>query len=134
MLQDVLQSLNNWFCMKTVAATFTVVDGGIDVDGLQSGQYFRITGSVFNDGLHQYPATDLTDETFVGEVWFLAIPKQVIDLTAEIDTWCKEHPASIYDSESFGGYSYHTAKDGNGNIAGWQDVFRKRLNRWRKIA
>ena len=35
-------------------------------DFLKDGQYFRIIGSVFNDGVYQYPATSLTDEVFEG--------------------------------------------------------------------
>ena len=55
------------------------------LDFLQDGQYFRIIGSVFNDGVHQYPVPDLTDEVFNGAVWAMAVPPAVIDLSAEIE-------------------------------------------------
>ena len=93
---------------------------------------------MFNDGLHQYPAVDLTDETFTGSVWALAVPKAVIDLSVEIEAWQEkngEAVASPYQSESFGGYSYtkRSAGSDSGTLNGWQDAFRGRLNDWRKL-
>ena len=75
MLEAVLTHLNNWFAREMYAGTFTVTGGKLALSDLAEGQYFRIVGSVFNDGLHQYPATDLADETFTGAVWALAVPK-----------------------------------------------------------
>lgn len=68
MLEQVLQHLNNWFLVPDGIHTgkFTVQDGGITLPFLQTGQYFRVVGSVFNDGLHQYPAQDMVEETFDG--------------------------------------------------------------------
>lgn len=53
-------------------------DGGITLPFLQEGQYFRVVGSVFNDGLYQYPTKDMIDEIFDGAVWALAVPKAVL--------------------------------------------------------
>lgn len=78
-------------------------------------------------------ASDLTDEVFDGEVWALAVPKAVIDIATEIEAWRKANPDSAYTSESFGGYSYTTATASDGMPARWQDAFRRRLNRWRKL-
>ena len=138
MLEQVLRHLNNWFLVEIHEGTFTVENGSIALPFLQTNQYFRICGSVFNDGLHQYPAADLTDETFTGSVWALAVPKAVIDLSVEIEAWQEkngEAVASPYQSESFGGYSYTKRSAGNdsGTLNGWQDAFRGRLNDWRKI-
>ena len=66
MLEQVLRHLNNWFLVEIHEGTFTVENGSIALPFLLTNQYFRICGSVFNDGLHQYPAADLTDETFTG--------------------------------------------------------------------
>ena len=119
MLEEVLQHLNNWFLVPDGIHTgeFTVQDGGITLPFLQEGQYFRVVGSVFNDGLYQYPAKDMSDEIFDGAVWVLAVPKAVIAFT----------------SESFAGYSYSKATNASGMAVGWQDVFRSRLNAWRRI-
>lgn len=61
MLEQVLRHLNNWFLVEIHEGTFAVENGSIALPFLHPNQYFRICGSVFNDGLHQYPAADLTD-------------------------------------------------------------------------
>ena len=109
MLEQVLMHLKNWFLVPggIHEGTYTIEDGGITLPFLANGQYFRICGSVFNDGLHQYPASDLKSETFEGTVWALAVPQAVIDLEAEIESWQTkngEASKSPYQSESFGGY------------------------------
>ena len=136
MLETVLQNLNNWFLVPdgVHAGEFTVQSGQITLPFLQTGQYFRVVGSVFNDGLHQYPVADLTDETFTGSVWALAVPKAVIELAEEIDAWqTKNGDPGPFTSESFGGYSYSKATNASGMAVGWQDVFKSRLNDWRRI-
>ena len=136
MLETVLQNLNNWFLVPdgVHAGEFTVQGGQITLRFLQTGQYFRVVGSVFNDGLHQYPVADLTDETFTGSVWALAVPKAVIELAEEIDAWqTKNGDPGPFTSESFGGYSYSKATNASGMAVGWQDVFKSRLNDWRRI-
>ena len=138
MLEQVLMNIRNWFPVKggIHSGTFTIKDGGVTLPFLADGQYFRICGSVFNDGLHQYNVLDLVDETFTGTIWALAVPQAVIELSAEIEEWQKkngEAASGIYQSESFGGYQYskQTASDG-GQLTVWS-VFRKRLNQWRKL-
>lgn len=136
MLETVLQNLNNWFLVPdgVHAGEVTVQGGQITLPFLQTGQYFRVVGSVFNDGLHQYPVADLTDETFTGSVWALAVPKAVIELAEEIDAWqTKNGDPGPFTSESFGGYSYSKATNASGMAVGWQDVFKSRLNDWRRI-
>ena len=139
MLEQVLMHLNNWFLVPggIHEDTYTIKDGGITLPFLQNGQYFRICGSVFNDGLHQYPADDLKTETFNGVIWVLAIPQAVIDLSSEIEVWeTKNGSASVgpYQAESFGGYSYTKATDAQtGGAVTWQSAFRSRLNQWRKL-
>ena len=139
MLEQVLMHLKNWFLVPggIHEGTYTIEDGGITLPFLTNGQYFRICGSVFNDGLHQYPASDLKAETFEGTVWALAVPQAVIDLATEIESWqTKNGDASVspYQSESFGGYSYSKATgSASGGAVTWQSAFRSRLNAWRKL-
>ena len=139
MLEQVLMHLKNWFLVPggIHEGTYTIEDGGIALPFLANGQYFRICGSVFNDGLHQYPASDLKAETFEGTVWALAVPQAVIDLATEIEAWQKkngEASVSPYQSESFGGYSYSKATDSaSGGAVTWQTAFRSRLSAWRKL-
>ena len=139
MLEQVLMHLKNWFLVPggIHEGTYTIEDGGITLPFLANGQYFRICGSVFNDGLHQYPASDLKAETFEGNVWALAVPQAVIELAAEIEAWqTKNGDASVspYQSESFGGYQYSKATDSvSGGSVTWQSAFRSRLSAWRKL-
>ena len=139
MLGQILKHINNWFVVPDGIHTgnYTVQDGSITLPFLADGQYYRILGSVFNDGLHKYgdSADVLQDEDWDGAIWALAIPADVIDLAAEIQEWqTKTDEASPYTSESFGGYSYSRATSSTtGAAVTWQDVFRGRLNDWRRI-
>lgn len=137
MLTEICRELNNWFDVRRILGDFSIVGGALEIDGIQTGQYFRIVGSVFNDGVYQYPASDLQDESFSGGVWLMAVPKEVLQLSDDVDKWTAKYTDVVnspYTSESFGGYSYSKAS-GNDGAAGvtWQSVFRKRLNRWRKL-
>lgn len=135
MLEQILAHLNNWFLVPNgvFQDEYAISNGTIELPFLRPGQYFRIIGSVFNDGLHQYPADDLTDETFDGAIWALAVPPAVVALSEEIKAWADKNQPSAYTSESFGGYSYSKATGSNGAPMGWQDVFRAQLNPYRKI-
>ena len=136
MLTEVCAELRNYFVKDIHNGTFEIVGGKITpLDFLQEGQYFRIVGSIFNDGVHQYPTSDLTDESFSGAVWSMALPPALIDLAAEIKKYndSDEAKPSAYNSESFGGYAYTKATNSDGIPIRWQDVFKKSLNKWRKI-
>lgn len=138
MLSEICAELRNYFVVPDGVhrGTFKIKDGMITpLDFLQEGQYFRIVGSVFNDGVYQYPAYDLTDETFDGAVLALAIPREVVKLAEEIESYTKTEAAkpSPFVSESFGGYTYQKASDKGGSNS-WQSVFSKRLNRYRRIS
>ena len=106
---------------------------------MRAGQYFRIMGSVLNDGVYQYGNCSLRDETFDGAVWAMAVPAEFLRLEEEIKAWRTQYENaanSPFQSESFAGYSY-TKSSANGNsggsVAGWQGVFASRLNKWRKL-
>ena len=138
MLEQVLGELHNWFVREVVEGDFTISGGRLLLPGgpaLRDGQYLRVVGSVFADGLHQWPVVDLLhDEVFEGEVWALAIPEEVRDLALLIDDWDQKNAPGPYVSESFGGYSYTRATNAStGQAATWRDVFRTQLNRWRKV-
>ena len=137
-LTELCAELRNYFEVPNGRhfGKFTISGGSISpLDFLRDGQYFRIIGSVFNDGVHQYPAFDLTDEVFHGAVWSMAVPPAVIDLAAEIEEYNKSDAgkASPYISENFGGYGYTKATDASGAPIGWQKAFASRLNKWRKL-
>ena len=134
-LTAVCHHLNNYFEKDIVQDDFTIENGALECSFLQDGQFFRISGSVFNDGVHQYPAYGLIDESFSGSVWVMAVPASFIELAGDIGA-CMDDAANKptgFTSESFDGYSYSKATDSAGAAADWQTVFRKRLNRWRKV-
>ena len=137
MLTEICAELRNWFVVPNGVhiQTYTISGGSISPsDFLQDGQYFRIVGSVFNDGVYRYPAHDLVDETFKGAVWAMAVPPAVVELAAEIEEYNKSDAGkpSSYISENFGGYGYTKATDANGLPVGWRSVFKNELKRWRK--
>lgn len=138
-LSEICAELRNWFSSDDCihSGRFTVSDGTLTgVDFLQDGQYFRLVGSVFNDGVWQYPTADLIDESFEGAVWAMRVPPALIALAAEIKEYDQSDAAkpSPYASESFGGYSYSKTISGSGlTDNSWKTVFAAKLNKWRKI-
>jgi hypothetical protein len=133
MLEEILAHINNYFVASKQKGGYEISNGTISLPFLQTNQYFRIVGSVFNDGVYKYPASGLTDEEFAGEVWALAVPDTVIALSADIDAWNTTNQPSAYVSESFGGYSYQKLTNGSGKAVDWTDVFKARLSRWRRL-
>lgn len=149
MLTDICQYLKNWFNRKAdgtdypkYEGTFTIADGALQTSVLANGQYFRIIGSLFNDGIHKYGTDQLTDEVFDGVIWSLGIPPAVVQLAADIAQWQAKYGGSDseamspFQSESFGGYSYSKSgggSSGDGSAGTWQSAFAKRLAPWRKI-
>ena len=133
MLSKVCREVKNWFEIEKIFdKKIQIKDNEIENPyiALQENQYFRIVGSVFNDGVYKFPTDKLTDETFSGAIWRLAIPKDFVDLVDEITAWGAQYGGnSPFTSESFGGYSY-TKKQGSDT---WQGAFKDKLNKWRKV-
>lgn len=139
-LTDLCQELRNWFCddEDKHIGDFTIVGGTISppVD-IKDGQYFRIIGSMFNDGVHK-SVDELVDDSFHGGIWLMRVPPDVVSLSDEIDAYEAKYGAvniSPYQSESFKGYSYTKAAKGSGSSGStvtWRDAFKSRLNKWRK--
>ena len=149
MLTEICEYLRNWFCDDSdmIVGNIVIGDGEITVPyGLiQPGQYLRIIGSVFNDGVIQYGTDELVPETFDGAIWPMRVPKALVLLDEEIEEWQTKYGSadskamSPFNSESFAGYSY--SKSGgivsaDGSVAtpnNWQGVFAARLSPWRKL-
>ena len=146
MLTELCQELHNWFDRERYTGTFEIAGGEITADFLKPGQYYRVIGSIFNDGVHRYgdAVDELVDEEWTGAVWALAIPNAVIELATAIQEWRDKYEGvdsvamSPYTSESFGGYSYSksgSSRSGSssGGPMSWKDVFAGKLNAWRKL-
>ena len=144
MLNELCQEVKNYFDkaqpkffgeIEIKDNTFT---DAVILEKIKPGQYFRIVGSIFNDGVYCFnEKLVLEDETFDGAIWLMAIPKDFLALAKEIDDWVTEYGSKLtspYQSESFGGYSYSKAsgKNGGGAVT-WQDAFASRLNLYRRI-
>lgn len=138
MISEILDYLNNYFIGQKVFGKFKIENGIIDTDTIAKGRYFAIRGSVFNDGVYQYPTTDLHDEEFDGAIWLLNIPLDLINIAKDMKDWQDKNgidsPAmGPYQSESFGGYSY---TKGTGSVYSNSvfDAYKGRLSRWKKVA
>lgn len=154
MLTEICAYLKNWFDVDEFHRKYPQITGTITIENntiiglseiVQKGQYFRIYGSIFNDGVHQYTTDmNLKDETFVGVIQSMRIDPDLLKIAAEIQTWadmyCKvgSEAMSPFNSESFGGYSYskssgYASSNGTSNVSDPISVFASRLNRWRKL-
>ena len=156
-LTELCGVLNNWFDRQRRFGTFTIVDGLVTgLEGLLlPGQYYRVIGSVFHDGVHQYPVPDsgesteagaentpasvLPNETFQGAVWAMVVPDDVLRLADNIAAWREQYEAaslSPFTQETVPGlYSYiKGASNGSGGTsATWQSAFSESISRWRKL-
>lgn len=153
MITEVCAYLKNWFDRERPKfySEFIIENGEISLAngedmGIAVNQYYRIIGSTFNDGVHKYgDATDvLEDERFVGAVWLMAVPKDVITLCADIQAWQNKYGSadsvnmSPFTSESFGGYSYSKGSTSSDSktisaVPTWESTFASRLARYKKI-
>ena len=135
MLEQICAYIHNYFTHGRYAGTFSIENGALELPFLVEGQFFRICGSRFNDGVYQYPA-ELTDETFDGVIWEMRPPAAFLRLVDEISDWQTKNGDKVngpYQSESFGGYSYTLASTTGANGAsigpGWQSTFRQHDDR-----
>lgn len=142
MLTEICAELRNYFEVPNGRhfGKFEISGGSIaPLDFLQEGQYFRIVGSVFNDGVYQYPAASLTDEVFEGAVWAMRLPPAVIALSAD-EKDLRERIKKFaekefgYASESYpNGYSYSNYT--NLPVGLQQEIIdiERRKRQWRKL-
>lgn len=151
MISEICMYLKNWFNKGQLKyiGSFTISNNVITFAGgemtIQNGQYFRIVGSTFNDGVYKYGEENTyIDESFRGSVWLMAVPPDFLALLAEIEAWQTKNGGvdsemmSPFQSESFGGYSYTKASGGGSSSSSslapsWQNAFGARLRRYKKI-
>lgn len=142
MIERVCEHIHNYFSADEDrrAGTYTIENGILALDHVVEGQYFRIVGSAFNDGVYIQPADDLIDETFTGEVWAMKPPRDFLRTVEEIEAWVAKYgeaAMSPYQSENvIGVYSYTKAGAGTSSATAagsWETMFKARLNQWRKL-
>lgn len=150
MLQQVCEFIHNYFIQQPHIGTWTIENGALSLPFLLEGQRFWLVGSVLNDAVYTYHAAEiandddnaaaaLTDETFAGTICAMAVPRDVLALVVDIKAWQDKYGEAVanpYSSETVNGvYTYTKAvksEGAGGGAYGWQDVFKARLNRWRK--
>ena len=147
MLDAICREIRNYFVADSdkFIGDFEIVNGELTppISILQTGQYYRIVGSVFNDDVYIHGQEELKDETtFHGGVWLMRPPKEFLALVQDIEDWQAKYGGvdsvnlSPYTSESFGGYSYSKgAASGSGDQSGitWKNAFANRLNPYRGL-
>lgn len=146
MLTEICQNIRNYFAADSDKrlGVYRVSDGRlVPPVALQGGQYYRIVGSVFNDGVHRSDDILHDEAEFDGAVWLMRVPKELVDLAEEMEAWNEKYGGaespnmSPYSSESFGGYTYSKAQgyaSSNGGMLNtvWS-AYESRLSPYRKI-
>ena len=149
MLEEIFDYLKNDFRYKRIEGDMHVTSGRLELPGgvePAPGQFVRIFGSIYNNGVHVYDDDTLTDESWWGTVWLLAVPSDLVELAGRIradreaqraaeDAARESGAASVgpLKSESFDGYSYTRATRADGSLMDWRDTYRGELARWRKL-
>ena len=147
MIEEVCAYLHNYFETDPVTdermiyqGRYTIENGAISLPFLNPGQYYRVFGSKFNDGIHQYGENDLNDETFNGVIWEMRPPKEFLSLVDDIQAWEDKYGDTMrnpYQSEDMiGVYRYTkmtTGKVTGDYIATWQNAYKHQLQQWMKL-
>ena len=144
MLEQILKEMKNYFYVFKEINNISIIDNKINVKGkYKEGQYIRIIGSIFNDGIHKIIKVDnnvielenLTNEDFKGTICSLAIPNEIILLSKEIEEFNSKNSnkPSSYQAESFSNYSYAKATNKRGMPVTWIDVYFNRLKPYKKM-
>lgn len=157
MLQTVCEYIHNYFIAKDGrmprcwANDYSIVDGVISpAVPLKEGQRFLIRGSDLNDGVYTYHEAGITNdddteaaglqaEVFTGSIAAMAVPPAVIALVGEINDWVAKYGSIVsspYSGETVNGIFSYTkttkSDEAGGGGYSWQDIFKSRLDTWRK--
>lgn len=146
-LSRICAALKNYFVQfdQDVHAGVYTIDSHVVTPSnfLQNGQYFRVVGSVFNDGVYKFGDADsmglLVDETFSGAIWTMRVPRSFIDLVSDYDRLNAkiEELALVstgFASESFDGYSYTLSSGAPAELLQWKSRLDSELNQYRRIS
>lgn len=151
-LKEILDYIHNYFVQDTFEGKIKIKNHELDNHEIKllDDQYFMIKGSIYNDGIWQFKAIQevdeenleryLKDEEFNGIISKLAIPRDVLALKDEIIAWEDKNQDAlngVFQSESFGGYSYtlksNSSNNKNGESISWKNKFGNRLKAYRKL-
>lgn len=136
----ICRQVNNFFVKEKTSGNFALIPSVAPIPLLEN-QFFRIVGSIMNDGVYQNNAESLatlTAEEFQGEIWSMAVPRDFLALCEEIEAFnSKMNEIASKDngftSENFDGYSYSRASSLSPAQQSEWDNLTKRLNTYRRV-
>ena len=141
-MEEILNYIKNYFAISKEENTFNINNNSIQVRGKYlQGQYIKLEGSILNNGIYKVESiADNTitivgaiNEEFEGVIYGLAIPKDILGLSKKFEEQKEKIVSSIYDSESFGEYSYTLAKNSKGEIYTAIDTVKNDLKKYRQM-
>ena len=137
-LTAIMRKTRNFHEVGKLEQEFSIVNGSIVLPSpFMHGQWVAIEGSVLNNGVYrldgasgEYKLTDdkeiiLTDETFRGIVWGLAVPRDLLSLAKRVQAFnIKEGERSSVTSETVVGlHSWAKGTKNDGSPITWETVF-----------
>lgn len=141
-MERILKYINNYYAKTKELGIITIKDNKIELKGTYiPNQYILVRGSILNDGLYKIntledkmiAVTGAINEVFEGVIYALAIPKEIIEMQTELKELESKYEPSVYQSESFGNYSYSLATNKQGETMSPFDYLVPRLIAYRKI-
>jgi len=124
MLTEICQYLHNYFDYERHSGDISIVGHEVFCNGkqieIENGQYFALFRQRIPLGVFQ--KNELSDKSFTGSVWLMDVPKAIIDANTWAETWKANNMAagseanSVFQSESFGGYSYSKGNNSKGKV------------------
>lgn len=144
-MEQVLSYLNNYFYRFAEAGEYSINSNRITIRGqYAAGQYIRVCNSIMNDGVWKVLSVgsntitlenNMIDEIFVGTIYSLGVPVDVIKIKEKKDIFEKRNDNNkIEVSEKFAEYSSQKATTKEGSIVRWYDVYKQELKKYRKMS
>ncbi len=143
---SVMREVKNFFEISSETGGFSLAGGKIALkDKYKAGQYILLSGSLLANGVYKIAADEngvytlegaAVDEDWSGIVFGLAVPPDFVALCAEIKAFNDNPanaPSAITGETVKGHYTWSKATGANGTPAGWREVFRTRLQPFRKM-
>ena len=130
----VMRACRHYFPVDWVDGMWTVC-GGVLTPEVSDG-LIAVAGSMRHNGVWRVEDGKIEtdeDESWNGRVWRLAPPADFLALCGEIDRWRAEHPDDVLKSERFGEYGCEFATGKDGKPLGWQEVFAKQLQMYKRM-
>ena len=146
MLTEICGYLNNLFDVERFTGRVRIEDGVVSCNSKEvsmgEGQLFALLRKNYVLGVYKYGEDELDDKEFDGAVWIMDVPDDVLRIAEEVSAWQAKYGGvdsasmSPFNEESFAGYSYvkSSYSDKSNGAVAWQDMYKSRLSRYRKVS